>query len=331
MQARLLKQDKLKSLVDELLRLGEVIAPRDELSYGPIKAGNEIALGVSSPRQSLKKFFFPQREALFGYQLNGREVTLVEPPPVPERFLFARPCDAAALAILDKVFTWDYQDSTYLERRRQTTIITIACDQPGENCFCVSVGGSPAGTEGSDLLLTPLGDVYHAQVLTERGQALVDRFPNLFTESDQIHDRRRAALEDEWREKMGRTVDISSLAEHLHFDSPVWQGLTDQCLDCSICTFLCPTCHCFDIQDEGNPSAGERVRLWDSCASRLFTRTAVSQPRATHASRYRQRIMHKFNYYPKNFGRVLCVGCGRCIRNCPVGIDITAILERVRE
>jgi ferredoxin len=330
MEARILRCDNLAPLIDGMIRDGEVIAPRDKFSYGPIESPDQIVWGKGKPRQSLKGFFLPQREVLFAYRLTDHGVE-IENPPEDERprTILTRPCDAAALPILDEVFAGDYFDSSYFERRRRTTLMTFACEEPEETCFCVSVGGSPAGTEGSDLLLTHLGDVYHVQIVTEKGAALVERHAALFEESTPAYDRHQAEAEEECRAKV-RSVDVQGLAEHLDYDSPVWENLTNQCLDCSICTFLCPTCHCFDIQDEGNPGGGERVRLWDSCASRDFTRTAVSQPRPTHASRYRQRIMHKFKYYPENFGRILCVGCGRCTRYCPAGIDLVAILDSLR-
>jgi ferredoxin len=330
MEAKILRCDRLAALIEGLLVDGEVIAPRDEFGYGPITAPKEIAWGAEHPRRSLKELFLPQREVLFTYRLNDEGVALQDvAEPVRSRTVLARPCDAAALPILDEVFSWDYVDSAYRERRRQTTVVTLACEEPGAACFCTAVGGSPAGTAGSDLLLTRLGDLYHVQVLTAKGEALVQRHVALFAESTPADDQCQAAAEAASRAKV-RTVAVDGLAEQLDYDSPVWMTITEQCIDCAICTFLCPTCHCFDIQDEGNPAGGERVRLWDSCASRDFTRTAAHQPRPTHASRYRQRILHKFKYYPENFGRTLCVGCGRCTQHCPAGIDLATVLERVR-
>lgn len=335
MQARVLQRDRVFQLVDELIRDHEVIAPKDELSYGEIKSASEIHLSAGGkPAKSLKEFFLPQREVLFEYQLSAKEAKLVTLPSSADavRIIFAaRPCDAAALPILDKVFAWDHLDSSYLWRREKTIIISLACEQPAKSCFCVSLGGSPAGIEGSDLLLTPLGDAYHVQIISERGKALVERYSGSFQESDQRRDRERALREHEWREKITKRVDVERLPNTLSFENPVWQTITQQCVDCGICTFLCPTCHCFDIQDEGNPDDGSRIRLWDSCAFRVFTKTAVHEPRATHHSRYRQRIMHKFSYYLENFGKILCVGCGRCIQHCPVSIDITEVLDKVKE
>ena len=334
MEAKILQRDRLFQLVDELIKNHEVIAPKDELSYGKINSASEVYLSNRKPTKSLKEFFFPQREVLLEYRSEANGVKLVTPPFTVDAtrvIVAARPCDVAALPTLDKVFAWDYIDSSYCRRREETVIISLACEQPAESCFCVSLGGSPAGTEGSDLLLTPLDDVYHVQIVTERGKALVERYSEFFQESDQRRDRERALREDELRGKVTKEVDTEGLADALDFENPIWQTVAQQCVDCGICTFLCPTCHCFDIQDEGSPSEGSRVRLWDSCAFRVFTKTAVHEPRATHYSRYRQRIMHKFRYYPENFGRILCVGCGRCIEHCPVSIDITEVLRTVEE
>ena len=332
MKAKLLSKDKLTQLIELLMQDHEVIGPKDALSYGVLESPSDMTLEGDKPKKSLKEFLFPQREILIKYRTVDGQMQVEDAPPAvtAPRVIFTCPCDAAALPIVDKVFSWDYVDSSYVERRSNSTIITIACDQPSESCFCVSLSGSPAGIDGSDVLLTALADAYHVQIISQRGKELIERYEKLFTESDEAHNRQRAAREDELREQMIRHVDVDGLAEAMDFEDPVWQTVTEQCIDCAICTFLCPTCHCFDIQDEGDPDAGERVRMWDSCASRLFTKTTVHEPRPTHASRYRQRIMHKFQYYPKNFGRNLCVGCGRCIQYCPVGIDITKVLETVR-
>jgi sulfhydrogenase subunit beta (sulfur reductase) len=329
MEARILQPDRLCDLTDALLEEYAVIGPVDDLSYGEINSSAELALGDGKPRQSLKEFFFPDREVLFQYRSSENAIELT-PPPVLDRarvIVGSRPCDAASLPILDKLFAWDYLDRSYLERRQNTTIISLACEEPCRACFCVSVGGSPADIEGSDLLLTPLGDVYHVLVVTQRGGALVEKYAQFFEASSKVHNRARARVEDQCRDKIVKQLDTEALRHALQFDSPAWEALTLQCIDCAVCTFLCPTCHCFDIQDEGGVDQGSRVRLWDSCARHDFTEMAAHQPRPTHFRRYRQRLMHKFKYYPENFGRVLCVGCGRCIEYCPVGVDITEALK----
>lgn len=275
------------------------------------------------------------REELFAYTKGDQGVSLTDSAAALSsisRIVFgARPCEVYALTLLDRVFSWDYDDASYLERRRNTTIVSLACREPSPACFCTSLGGSPVATQGADLLFTPLGEVYHVEIVTERGRVLVDECGAFFQKSTEAYNHQRAQFGELAEGKVAHRIDTSVLPERLHFDSLVWDKLTEQCLDCGICTFLCPTCHCFDIQDEGRPEQGTRVRLWDSCAFGAFTKTGVGQPRPTHFSRYRQRIMHKFNYYPSHFGEILCVGCGRCIEYCPVAIDIRQVLETVKE
>lgn len=332
MEARLLKRERLSQLVDAFIEQHEVIAPTDKSSYGTIGSAAEMQLTKSKPAKSPKELLFPQREILIQYALSGDQVALTDPPipPTVDRILFGtRPCDAAAFPVIDQVFGWDEVDAAYFGRRQRTVVVSIACDQPCETCFCTSVGGSPAGIEGADLLLTPMRDGYHVQIMSERGQALVERYERFFEPSDQAHNRERAALEDMWRDAIERTIDLEGI-ELAGFEEPVWETLAQACVDCGICTYLCPTCHCFDIQDEGDPDQGERVRVWDACTFYEYTRAHAGQPRPTHYRRYRQRIMHKFRYYPENLGKVLCVGCGRCIQYCPVGIDLLAVLETVK-
>ena len=332
MEARILRQDKLTHLADAILQDYELVAPVDESSYQVISSASELFLSDDKPARSPKEFAFPQREVLLQYTTSVEGTKIASPPePTTERVLFGvRPCDAAAFSVMDRVFGWDDVDASYMARRERMTIISIACQEPCDTCFCTSLGGSPAGIEGADLLLTLLRDIYHVQVITERGQQLVERYHDLFEESEQRLNRERASVEDMLREKISEFVDLKELDEKIDFGSPVWESLTQECVDCGICTFLCPTCHCFDIQDEGSPDRGERVRLWDACMFYEYTKTHAGQPRPTHAQRYRQRIMHKFQYYPQNFGQVLCVGCGRCIQHCPVGIDLRKVLQAVR-
>jgi sulfhydrogenase subunit beta (sulfur reductase) len=323
---------RLGDLVAELLAGYEVIAPRDEISYGVVCGVSDIRFDTAKPRKSLKEHFFTPQQTLLQYHLgpDGTQMTASSPETAkPRVVLGARPCDAAALPILDRVFTWDYVDPFYVQQRQNTTIIALACDQACPAGFCTSVGGSPAGTEGVDVLLSPMEERYHVQVMGAKGEALVTRYAAFFAPSTTALDDEQATREAQWRSNL-EPVNTAGLAESLDFESPIWQSIARQCVDCGVCTFTCPTCHCFDIQDEGTPTNGARVRLWDSCAFRSFTKTSVHEPRATHSSRYRQRIMHKFQYYPQNFQRTLCVGCGRCVQYCPVGIDLRQVLEAVR-
>ncbi|HDL85386.1 MAG TPA: hypothetical protein ENH11_03515 [Candidatus Acetothermia bacterium] len=333
MKAKTISKERLFELVDALIEEHEVIAPRDNLSFDRVDTSSQVQLDPHNTVKSPKEHFFAPCEALCSYKIEQGGVSITDGKPELDspRILFAaRPCDAASLPILDKLFAWDSQDIFYQKRRENTTIISLACDQPAETCFCTSVGGSPAGKEGTDILLAPLGDVYHVQVVSERGAALVEMFSQFFEEAMEAHEQERQRLVEAWQSAVSKQVDTAGLQEALSFDAPTWEELTPQCVDCGACTFLCPTCHCFDIQDEGRRGEGERVRLWDSCAFQDFTRMPHAQPRPNHYRRYRQRLMHKFKYYPENFGKILCVGCGRCIEHCPVSIDITESLSKAR-
>jgi len=348
LEARILRQDKFLEFAAALIEDHEVIAPVGEgssggLSYGKIASATDLVYPrdagrcAAKPAKSLKEFFFPGREVLLEYHLGGdgghpEGIGTVTPPIAKETrvILGAYPCDVAAFPILDKLFTWDYLDSFYLEARERTVLISLACETPCETCFCTALGGSPADVEGSDILLTPLEGVCHVQVVTERGKALVESYQAFFETSDPAYDRERRLFEERARARIADVLsdDVTDLHERLDFDDPVWETIAQQCIDCGICTFLCPTCHCFDIQDEGSSTQGERVRLWDACMFYNYTKAHAGQPRAQHYRRYRQRIMHKFRYYPENFGRALCVGCGRCIEHCPANIDLRAVLHR---
>jgi ferredoxin len=274
----------------------------------------------------------PRTETLFGYR-DGKIVA--EDLTQEHRIIFAqRPCDARAAALLDCVFNSQDvspEDPYFAGRRRNTTMIGLACNNPLSTCFCTSVGGGPFSTEGLDQLWTDLGDRYLIEALTERGEALL---------ADNTHVR-QAGSEDlsQKAELVARAEaavngpDVTGIVEKLDgmYDSPFWGNVHLTCLGCGACTYLCPTCHCFDIQDEGDRRQGRRVRNWDTCQFSQFTLHASGHnPRTSGKERVRQRIMHKFNYYVENFGVIACVGCGRCVRECPVNLDIRAVLEGVQ-
>ena len=279
---------------------------------------------------SLKEFFFPRRQELYIQRPEG--ITPVDPAPErPRLVLFARPCETRALAILDRLFLGETRDTSYAAHREATTIVGLRCLEPDEYCFCSSVGGSPFGTEGMDLALTPLdGERFCAEALTEKGEALLSSASLPAGESSEPGQAERELLEA-LRSKAEAAVsrrlvlpDPEAMEER--FDSPYWREVSRACLTCGICSYLCPTCHCFDIVDEGYL----RVRCWDTCSAENFTRTAAGENhhRNKH-TRYRQRVYHKFSWFKENYGTVACVGCGRCARQCPVKIDIVEVVNGI--
>ncbi|HEU0265907.1 MAG TPA: 4Fe-4S dicluster domain-containing protein [Geobacterales bacterium] len=328
--AKFITEENLRQLVDRLLTEGvRTVGPRLDggiLLYAPLGEGDHLVLG-KLPRRSAKETFFPPSETILAYERGGAGVQLTDVPlaNLPETVLItAAPCDTAAPAILDAVFSWDYKDEFYLERRRKTTIVGMGCSGADDACFCSAVGLSPAAEAGADLFLAPATGGYLANAVTEKGEFLLGRFPDLFVET--------SATATVVASPSSPPLELDRVKSWLdtHFDDPFWQEMSDACIGCGSCAFLCPACHCFDIMDEGGESKGCRRKSWDACGFGKFTlHASAHNPRDLQNKRYRNRLMHKFSYYVDKFGQRLCTGCGRCIRACPVGIDIAALLERI--
>jgi len=325
-----------------------VYVPRkdDEGRWDFVRAdGQETALDISQTTLPPKKILFPQREVFLEFRktqagnLETTEIKEVLPEVHPTVVIGARPCEARAAWLLDKVFGGEFQDIYYWKRREPTTLVGLACTPPpSDNCFCPSVEGSPHSEEGLDVLLTDLGDRYYVKSMTAKGEALISAAPKLFSEPSAEDQKRVKAAHAESEKQIKRQVkDARGISEKLKgmFDSPFWDEEAMSCLRCGICTYLCPSCHCFDINDEietSSPLRGQRVRTWDTCQFPDFTmHSSGHNPRPDKASRLRQRLLHKFQYFVQVYGQIMCVGCGRCITLCPVGIDIIKVLDKVRQ
>lgn len=206
---------------------------------------------------------------------------------------------------------------------------------PYPACFCLAMGGGPCSQEGSDLFFLDLGDRYLVEAASEKGRALLGdkSFESADEESIGTGEKIRKEAESlmnpahPWE---GMAAEGLEKRMEASFNDPLWNDLTESCLSCGICTYLCPTCHCFDMCDEAYGPSGERIRIWDSCQFPLFTRQASGfNPRPSARERFRQRMMHKFSYLPLNVNMRGCVGCGRCVTECPVNLDIREILARI--
>lgn len=321
--------------------------------FRPVRSAAEMSLEETNTRLSVKGVFFPQREVMMRI-VGGR---LAEDPagdPAPGGSLVAfgvRPCDAKSLLFLDTVFSGStaapgnvrHEDPYYLERRRNSLVIALACDEPCESCFCTSVGGSPHGTEGADILAS-WTDTAKApgqardgamllEAVTEKGEAFLEAHSRLFAPASHEAVRAREARAAAAAARM-RVLDLAGVKQKAEaaFESPLWDAITRSCLGCGACTYLCPTCHCFDITDETRGAAGVRLRSWDACQFPLYSLHASGHnPRPSRKSRMRQRIMHKYSYTVETAGMVSCSGCGRCVRLCPVNLDIRQMLAALKE
>lgn len=334
MEQGVITKENIEKLLHDIADTFTVYAPLNREAekpvFGELGADDAVSYDYITTQFSAKSVFFPQREVLCTYE-NGslKDIVLDE-----RRFLVygIRPCDAQALTYLDKVFddvTGRFKDPYYLERRENSIVISLACNEAASTCFCTSVEGSPVGSEGSDILAVELGEKLLFEAVTEKGKRFIEEHADSFEKVTE-EDRSRREESAKKVENELQSYDFTGLKETLdeEFDDEDWARVTANCLGCGICTYLCPTCHCFDITDETNKLGhGIRLRSWDSCQYPLFTKHASGHnPRPQKTQRMRQRIMHKFSYSVEKNEDIFCVGCGRCITNCPVNLDIRDIL-----
>ena len=313
--------------------------------WAPVKKGpatlfdrlddlKDVDLDLENQPVISKKAIFPQNEPLFSYDRKGT-VTETDLNAGKDTMVFGlRPCDARSFTLLDPVFEGDVPDPYYLARRSKAALLGIACTDPFVNCFCTSIGGNPFGKDGLDLLFIDCGDAYTVEVITDRGKDITGKTSSLLSLGTPEDNKQIEQLAQGATEKINRQVDLTGLSEKLAslFEHPIWKEFALKCIGCGICTYSCPTCYCFDMQDETAFKKGRRVRTWDSCMFAEYTLHASGHnPRATRTERFRNRIYHKFKFNVDNFNSYSCVGCGRCISLCPVNIDLIDYLSRVKE
>ena len=307
-----------------------ILAPTDQdgrSELNPVASPAQVARDYLQTTMSAKEVVFPKVEQLLSYTLAPGQVDLVDATPhaAPTVVFGIRPCEASGFQALDAVFNWDYRDKFFNARMEQLTVIGMSCTRKDDACFCTSVGGGPGCAKGSDILLTPTADGYLAEVLTDKGRAIQALAPEAFKELSP--DAFKAAGVD----KAALLVDVPAAFDQpaltaklpALFDGPLWAEQSLRCVGCGACAFVCPTCVCFDIQEEADAKAGRRIRAWDSCGYHMFTLHASGHnPRETQGQRWRQRIYHKFSYYPERYRSLGCVGCGKCTRACPVDMNL---------
>jgi ferredoxin len=333
--AKIISEDRLGALVADLVASGtRVTAPAratdGKVDYRPITRIEEAVLESELPRRSLKEFFLPPTEPLFSWNQDASGVRIDQVPTSfsPHVVLGARPCDAAAVDILDRVMGWDYRDELWFGRREATTIASVACRGVDGSCFCSATGRGPESTRGSDLFMTPIDGGFRVEILTPKGEAFVTEHAGRFGD-----DLGTAAAGASQADAEGPRISLPTVQAWLerNFDHPLWEEIALRCHGCGACASVCPTCHCFDIVDEAEGvTSGTRRRNWDTCqASRFTVHASGHNPRPDQGARFRQRLTHKFHIYPTRFGEVLCTGCGRCSKACPGGMDLPEVLQAI--
>jgi sulfhydrogenase subunit beta (sulfur reductase) len=320
-------------------------ALRDEQSGGSYRLARgdadlkfEYVVGPNSPRV----FCLPTSQRLYQFHMEGGHFVLdAGPPQVPRiAFLGIRPCDAAAMRVQDRAFGV-FGDATprcesetyYIEARRQSMSIVVNCTRPGGNCFCASMGTGPAVKEGFDLALTELRAGFVVTAGSQTGREILKELPVRQPSSTELE---LAEMKMHIAgEHMGKKLDTTGLKKLLDtsIEQSSWDDVAKRCLSCGNCTMVCPTCFCSTVQD-GTTAGDNRIsrnRQWESCFTHQFTYTTAGPLRNTIRGRYRHWMRHKLCTWFDQFGCSGCVGCGRCITWCPVGIDITAEAARIRQ
>ncbi|HID97878.1 MAG TPA: 4Fe-4S ferredoxin [Thermodesulfobacteriaceae bacterium] len=331
-----LEKSDLDKWLAEWMKSSPVYAPVQSgfgsfYDWARLEQGRMPELLPGVPKSSIKTFLFPQPETLEEFSADPADPSafILKAPKTAEQLTIiagVRPCDARSVSLNALPYA---KDPYYSNRLRNTALVGFTCETQCSTCFCTRTGGLPTGTEGLDIAITRMDNTFLAEILTQKGELLAEAGR---TGTDAGGD--ALSRLEQSRKNSGSPVssaddpapilrekDLMAL-----YQAPFWQEIAEPCLNCGACTFLCPTCYCFDIQDEVIRDRGRRIRYWDSCMFPLFTLHASGHnPRGLKLQRVRNRFMHKLKYFPERFGPISCVGCGRCIRECPVNIDIREV------
>ncbi len=335
---------------DQVIVLDEIQSPQDlPIGWTDDQAPGRYRLKPSGVQtyfnyvvgpQSFKKFLHQPRLTLFKAVRDGNtfdiEATSENPPAYA--FIGIRACELAAIAIQDKVFLGStYTDPHYAARRGKIFTVAVNCTHPGANCFCTSWGTGPEATDGYDLVLTEIAtDDVHVFLVksgSPQGKKILEALP--YQEADDSLVQKQQEILTAAAQSISKHLETEGLKElfYNNLESPHWQTVAERCLSCANCTMVCPTCFCTTVEDVTNLQGTEatRIRRWDSCFTADFSYIHGGSIRKSTASRYRQWITHKLATWQDQFGTSGCVGCGRCITWCPVGIDITEEAAALRK
>ncbi len=319
-----ISEETLRGLLASLATGRSLVGPceRDgRLAYRPVSA-ETLILDDRLPLSSPKEFFFPQNEPV--YTLRGEELI----PFAPAKGVLlvgAKPCDLAGLAVLRAVLLASPgEDPLFAQRLAQSFLVGFGCAEEKPGCFCRQLGISPTFSPHCDLFFESIATGYQPVHASEAGRAVLA--------AHGMEPPPTAAQPPVPHVAKNTLALTNAPSETALFEAIDWEEATQNCLGCSLCTYLCPSCHCFGFRDGAQNGAITRYRCWDSCLSPRFTLHASGHnPRAQKYQRYRQRLLHKYYTIPKNNGLPGCTGCGRCTRSCPAGVDIAEMARKIAE
>ena len=330
--------DKLNLVFAEIAKNASLYLPVDQTDGSAAFKKWEDGITPSNALNTVKSpkdFFFPQTEDLMRFKTEGKSIEVIDVRNEQEDFVIfgVRACDVKSFDILDRVFLNEPVDSFYAMRRAHGIIISLACTRPSETCFCKTFGIDPAEPGADISAWKSESDIYFV-ANTDKGAALLDKISSLTEDCDDTAVAEQKAKINAIMDKLplkdlttdafggGKTAEL--------FNSPEWDELSGSCLGCGTCTFVCPTCQCYDIKDFSTGNGVIRYRCWDSCMYSDFTRMAHGNNRLTQKERFRQRFMHKLVYFPENNdGMFSCVGCGRCLAKCPISMNIVKVMKKI--
>lgn len=324
--------NSLYSAVAEKMNLYLPLENSGSVNFGEWSEGAEVNFNKMSVK-SAKDVFFPQCEDLANFKKEGKHITVEQSELVDKDFVImgVRACDVRAFHILDTVFLENFLDTYYEARRNHGLVISLSCTKPEESCFCTTFGINPAEPKG-DIETYICGEEMFFNAVSEKGEKFMAEFAGLFEACDaKAVDASKAATSE-----IMKKLPLAGLSTEAFggdkldalFNRPEWQALSESCLGCGTCTYVCPTCQCYDIRDYKTNTGVKRFRCWDSCMRKDFTMMAHGTNRPSHMQRFRQRFMHKLVYHPANHnGEFSCVGCGRCVAKCPVSMNIVKVIK----